>query len=643
MKSHLLIHFVCSLLIFGGCFQALANTLQVNDISSSNPTFKCLGDATTLSVGDYDTYLWSTGETTPTIRVTRPGYYTVIVTDANGCSGTSNKFRLTGRGTGGLRSEIEDIYGNTIFCKGESVTLVGGRDPSFRYRWSTGDTLSFITLSESASVFLVIIAPSGCELNPSEGVNIEVFDATPPNITADGPLIFCNENDVTTLTATFDNTYDFIWSTGERSSSITLDNPGTYYAISSNSVGCEVVSNSIVVQAVNQNIPQVSSNGDLILCAGEELTLTTQSISPTYQWSNGATGTSITVTEGGNYSLSLVDANGCKSVPATIEVQKPNLMIPEILFNGSLIFCDGSSLILSANVNPFYIWQWQNGSHTFDTLVTQSGTFHITGIDQMSGCIVNSDTIEVAVGEIRDPVISVVSGSTILCEGDSVTLQSTPAAAYYWLGPGTDVVDNISQQFVVYEGGTYDLAIENDFGCVAAAAPIEIFLDTLANEPQILGHRNFEINVFKTYHTVTAPETEVEWTIKGGSIDFPNRDTISVIWTSATDLELCVEYTSPKGCVVKKVCIDDMPIPVEDHVSNSISIYPNPVDAYLNIETPKWHEIERLGIYDQAGKLQFESVSLANPQINVSALPNGMYYVIFNIEGIAYYKKIYKQ
>lgn len=643
MRNHLLTFIIASILWVGCGFKTYANNLQVNEISSSNPTFRCFGDATTLSVGNYASYLWSTGETSSTIRVTLPGYYSVTVNDASGCSGTS-KFRLTGKGGGDLSSKIEDIYGSPILCAGESVTLVGDRNPLFRYWWSTGDTLGFITLTESTSVYLVTIDPNGCELKPSPGVNIDVFDAAPPNISINGPMIFCNdENDATSLTATYDTNYDFTWSTGEKLSTITLKTPGTYYAVSSNSVGCEVVSNSIKIEAVNQSIPQVSSNGDLILCANEELTLETNSNSPAYEWSNGETSTSITVTEGGVYSLNLLDADGCKSVPAIIEVEKPDLMIPEILYSGSLKFCGGSSLILSANVNPLYMWQWQNGSNSFDTLVTRSGTFYITGIDQLSGCVVRSDTLEVAVGEIEEPVISVVSGSTVLCEGDSVTLQSTPAAAYYWLGPGTDVVDNISRQFIIHEGGTYDLAIENDFGCVAAAEPIEIFLDTLANDPQIIGHRNFDLNVVKTYHTVTVPETQVEWSIKGGSIDFPNKDTISVVWTDVMDLELCVEYTSAKGCVVKKTCIDDMPISVDEHIASSIQLYPNPADSYVKIETPDLHIIKNIAIYNQAGALQFTADRLTDLRLDVSDLSTGMYYISFKLDEMRYSKKIYKQ
>ncbi len=49
----------------------------------------CSYDELTLSAqGSFETYLWSTGETFPSITVDKPGLYTLNVTDANGCSGT---------------------------------------------------------------------------------------------------------------------------------------------------------------------------------------------------------------------------------------------------------------------------------------------------------------------------------------------------------------------------------------------------------------------------------------------------------------------------------------------------------------------------------------------------------------------------
>lgn len=51
----------------------------------------CAGETATLSVAQtFNSYAWSTGETTPTISVDQSGTYSVAVTDVGGCEGTGN-------------------------------------------------------------------------------------------------------------------------------------------------------------------------------------------------------------------------------------------------------------------------------------------------------------------------------------------------------------------------------------------------------------------------------------------------------------------------------------------------------------------------------------------------------------------------
>lgn len=77
------------------CFRT--DTAVVNVIPLPQPViqpdsnlFICEGGSITLQTDTlYDTYLWSTGETSPTITMTQPGAYTVSVTQ-QGCGGNSN-------------------------------------------------------------------------------------------------------------------------------------------------------------------------------------------------------------------------------------------------------------------------------------------------------------------------------------------------------------------------------------------------------------------------------------------------------------------------------------------------------------------------------------------------------------------------
>ncbi len=83
-----------------GCWGAASAIVTVHSITlpviSVNGTISaCLSSTATLFLNEsYSTYLWSTGEVSPTIDVSEPGYYWVAVTDDNGCTATSEIIQL---------------------------------------------------------------------------------------------------------------------------------------------------------------------------------------------------------------------------------------------------------------------------------------------------------------------------------------------------------------------------------------------------------------------------------------------------------------------------------------------------------------------------------------------------------------------
>ncbi len=132
------------------------NTNPVPVIVSSEGNVICNGSGgSTLSLtSGYSAYNWSTSETSPSILVTSAGTYSVIVTDANGCSGTSSitlsapNFTLTA-GSGGK------------ICQGGSIPLVASGGTS--YLWSTGETGSSIVVAPSITQnYSVTITNGSC-------------------------------------------------------------------------------------------------------------------------------------------------------------------------------------------------------------------------------------------------------------------------------------------------------------------------------------------------------------------------------------------------------------------------------------------------------------------------------------------------
>ena len=86
-------------------------------------------------------------------------------------------------------------------------------------------------------------------------------------------------------------------------------------------------------------------------------------------------------------------------------------------------------------------------------------------------------------------------------------------------------------------------------------------------------------------------------------------------------------------------CVDDMNDTIPAPVITDITVYPNPVNDYINIQLPG-NSAFSVSIFDGIGKLVSTSSNLK--KINVSKLSKGVYYVRIFSEGSYYTKKILK-
>ena len=68
------------------------NTNPVVDLGGVNDSLEVLSYPYTLDAGVFDTYAWSTFETTQTIQVNADGWYSVTVTNAVGCEGSDSVY-----------------------------------------------------------------------------------------------------------------------------------------------------------------------------------------------------------------------------------------------------------------------------------------------------------------------------------------------------------------------------------------------------------------------------------------------------------------------------------------------------------------------------------------------------------------------
>lgn len=158
------------------------------------------------------TYVWSTGETTQTINVDSSGIYWVNILIEN-CP-VRDSIDVTF-----YSQPVPDLGNDTTFCQYVDITLNAG-NPGCNYFWSTGATTQTIHV-DTIGTYWVDVSNSYCSASDSIVINA----VYPPELGVDTTL--CDEG-LYTLNAG-SNGATYLWSTGENTQSIVVNQPGTYW------------------------------------------------------------------------------------------------------------------------------------------------------------------------------------------------------------------------------------------------------------------------------------------------------------------------------------------------------------------------------------------------------------------------------
>jgi len=244
-------------------------------------------------------YLWSTGGTTNTISALESGTYTLTVTDNNNCIAESSFFVPE-------PDEITyDAVITDVFCASEStgaidISNVQGGTPPYSFSWSNGATAQSISNLAAGSYTLTITDSNGC-------ITVETFIVDEP----DNPLILnISTTDVicwgeASGTATAEvsggtpfpgGVYQYLWSNGETTQTITDLTEGTYSVIVTDANGCTIEGSATITQpdsplkafAGNNAVICSGDNDGIHVLGGTGSTPTALGGTPpyTYQWSS---------------------------------------------------------------------------------------------------------------------------------------------------------------------------------------------------------------------------------------------------------------------------------------------------------------------------------------------------------------------
>ncbi len=216
---------------------------DVTELASLSPLITgtlefCEGSGTVLDAGSgYVSYLWSTGATSQTISVTDGNNYGVMVTDADGCSGSTN--------VNTVLHPLPNVMigGSTTYCIGGSTILDAGAGYA-SYLWNDSSTGQTITVSTPGTYTVAVIDPFGCA--GSALAMIDVSTSLHPVIA--GNLAFC-ENGNTTLNAGSGFT-SYLWSDGSTNQNLFVNVAGDYSVTVSNGPGCSGADTVTIIEVL---------------------------------------------------------------------------------------------------------------------------------------------------------------------------------------------------------------------------------------------------------------------------------------------------------------------------------------------------------------------------------------------------------
>ena len=121
---------------------------------------------------------------------------------------------------------------------------------------------------------------------------------------------------------------------------------------------------------------------------------------------------------------------------------------------------------------------WSNGETKQSITVSNSGSYSVKAFIG-STCSVTSNAIAVTVNPLpTTPTIS-VSGSTTLCQGESVVLTSSSPLGNTWSNGAT------TQSITVTQSGSYSVSVSNG-NCSSTSSPVAVTVIPLPNNPIIL-------------------------------------------------------------------------------------------------------------------------------------------------------------
>ena len=415
------------------------------------------------------TYSWfPSGGTSSNALNLSAGNYTVVATDANGCTFSRTTVVAEPAPISLTTSSTPATCGAANGSA--NVVAAGGAQP-YSYLWSSGGGTNAAATNLNAITYTVVVTDAnGCSSSTSESVSNTGGPTISTNVLSNVSCFGINDGSASVTVSSGTAPFSYQWSpgggTGQNASNL---NSGNYSITVTDANGC-ITNDNVIISEPTALLTQVSSTD--ANCAGiggsASVIVAGGTIPYTYSWT-GSTSTSATATSltGGNYTVTITDANGC-TTSQTATVNQPGGIATVI--NATNVSCNGgnngsASVIANGGSGTLtYLWSPSGGnSASASNLI--AGNYSVTVSDAV-GCV-STATIQVT----EPSAINLVTNSTPSACGTangSATVVATGGTVpyqYVWSpsGGNSSTAGNLA-------AGNYSITVTDAGNCISSAS-----------------------------------------------------------------------------------------------------------------------------------------------------------------------------
>lgn len=374
------------------------------------------------------------------------GIYTATVSaaDVYGCISQANVSLDVRQNT--LSGNILVVPSSTV-CFGDTATLIAPAG-GINWNWNTGELTSQIEVASTDNYTLLMSDAFHCTYSPPA----QFITVLPrPNLAISGheilgqgeygswkdTLHICEGTEFQ-LQAFFEGTISLQWNTGPTDpvleftqEAANIPSPGVYeYSVIGidGATGCASDTAFYVVEIFAQpTLPQIALvSGGGCSFDNNVLQVTNPQAGIEYHWSDGQSGTSVTITDAGTYYVTAINQNGCSTDGNSILIN-PSAPVDQIP-GGCHIACDPLTVCLPpiANVTSWTIYHdgtvYLTGTvWPADYIITADGSYTIE-VTTANGCTATSDPLDISlypgVGSITVLTYLDVDGDGLITAAD---------------------------------------------------------------------------------------------------------------------------------------------------------------------------------------------------------------------------------